>query len=77
MPDTKEICDNVVNDILEEIEKIVISEIEEPIKNSVVNLEPIKNLVVNLEQENITDLINRALEEDIVKLNYKLIKSII
>jgi hypothetical protein len=31
----------------------------------------------NLEQENITDLINRALEEDIVKLNYKLIKSII
>jgi hypothetical protein len=35
------------------------------------------NLVVNLEQENITDLINRALEEDIVKLNYKLIKSII
>ena len=31
VPDTKEICDNVVNDILEEIEKIVINEIEEPV----------------------------------------------
>ena len=45
VPDTKEICDNVVNDILEEIEKIVINEIEEPVKNleSVVNLETVSN----------------------------------
>jgi len=31
VPDTTEICNNVVNDILEEIEKIVINEIEESV----------------------------------------------
>jgi hypothetical protein len=35
------------------------------------------DLVASLEQEDIKYLINRVLEEDIVKLNYKLIKSII
>lgn len=48
----KESETNVVNDILEDIEKIVLNEIEE----TVVNLEPIKNLVVNLETvSNVTE----------------------